>query len=95
MRASADLYAAQIERLRVDLAVDRYLKQPAKLVDIDIRGREGRFPGVRAAARQVVVPSGDVDLCPRRNRSQQQQGGGHEFRPLIVDFHDAFCLLPQ
>ena len=57
-----------VQRLRVDLVVDRALEELAELADVDVGRREHRLGEVGARSGDVVVLRGDARLRDDRCR---------------------------
>jgi hypothetical protein len=69
---SGDIQSAHIERLRVDVAVDREFAEFPELARIDGLRRKYGFANVGTGAVIVVIIGEDVDL--RRCREGAKQG---------------------
>jgi hypothetical protein len=78
--AAWNRHAGDIERLRVDLVVDRAFEQLAEFAHVDVGRREHRFVEVGASAGGVVMVCGDARLSARRRGRHERAGDERAFQ---------------
>src|SRR5258708_2782751 len=101
-----NLQLGHVERLRVDLAVNRERNQLSKLRRIHVAVGKNGLVGVSASPRQVIVVGGDRDLGSgkwsekQHSRSGERQkrmepGGFHGPTPALSSNSDSIFVHPE